>query len=225
MKLNKFIFLLSFIVVVTVSYSFRTLTKNNNQNTIAGTYKYLKDSVQSPNSNFFEEIELKQNNSFIYKNRMGGFMRNHITGNWRLSDDKLILNSSSNSKDTITSLTCENHKSDYFFEVTNQNGHKINYILIVNQDESRKLKEQYGSSLLNGIPNIQNIQIITSSGLYSKVLDLPLEKGKTSKCYSVKINEDRYFENEEWIVLKENKIQPKGMNQKLAEYFLYKVKQ
>lgn len=221
MILNKYIVFTLIITAVVSGCSFRTMSNNGQKDTLIGTYRYLKDSVPNANSRFFEEIQIKSDGSFIYKNRIGSFIRNEVNGNWRLEGNKLILNSPSSQKDLIKSVSCfSDETKDYHLKVRNQKGHKINYMLIVDGDESDTIKEQYSSSSINYVTSIETIQVITTSGLYSKVLELP--NNNKERCFEITVNEKRNFDNEEWT-FKEGKVRPKAFNRKSANYYLYKV--
>lgn len=203
------------------------LNKSNFQASITGTYRFVKDSTPNPNINFFEEIQIRTDGSFTYKYSIGSFIKNEIDGTWKLNGSRLNLNSTFDFSDQVKPVPCQSHANSnmekgYCFEVTNQKDQKINYILIFNGDDNIMLHEQFDKTCINNITEIEKIQIITTSDMYSKVLYLPISTDKI-KCFHVKINDIRSFDNEEWEFIDLNKIRPNAFNKKPSNYFLYKI--
>jgi hypothetical protein len=224
MNFNKYIIFTFIVTALILGCSFRTMPNNGQKDALIGTYRYLKDSVPNANSKFFEEIQLKPDGSFTYKNRIGSFIKNEVNGNWKLEGSNLLLNSPTSQKDVIEAIPCpsdNNGDLGYYVKVRNQKGHKINYMLIVDGNESNIIKEQYDNSSIKNVSSVENIQVITTFGLYSKVLALP-DNSDEKRCFEVTVNEKRSFDNEEWTFV-DSKVKPKAYNRKSAKYYLYKV--
>lgn len=224
MNFNKYIIFTFIATALVLGCSFRTMPNKGQNDTLIGTYRYLKDSLPNANSKFFEEIQIKSDGSFTYKNRIGSFIKNEVNGNWKLEGSNLLLNSPASQKDVIEAIPCPSNSNEdlgYYVKVRNQKGHKINYMLIVNGNESNIIKEQYDNSSIKDVSSIENIQVVTTSGLYSKVLALS-DYSYEKRCFEVTVNEKRSFDNEEWIFI-DGKVRPKAYNRKSANYYLYKV--
>jgi len=180
-----------------------------------GIYRYNRDSVESPNPRFAESIELKRDNSFIYKVRTGSFIRLELSGDWQIKGDSLILDGYSNIEETLLPKSC-NAQNGYLFDVKGLDGYPLNYSLSIN-DGSKWIRELHGPYTLDSDYKVESLQVVTSSGLYSKRFMIPSD----TNCFEVKISNKRYFKNEVWII-RENGLQPIGFDGKLAKYYLYK---
>ncbi len=223
MNFKKYSIFTSILTLFILGCAFRTIAINE-KDSLIGTYRYLKDSIPNANNKFFEEVEIKSDGSFTYKNRIGSFIRTEVRGNWKLEGNSLILDSPSSFKDLIETIDCPsdiNKDLGCYLKVRNQKGQKISYMLIVNGDEKNIIKEQYDNSYIKDVTMFENLQVITTSGLYSKVLDLPSNVDE-KKCYQAIVSETKSFNNEEWLFTK-GKINPRGFNGKYTEYYLYKV--
>ena len=186
-----------------------------------GEYEINWDSISNPNTNFYEHIELSSDGSFIYRMRMGGFIKTEVNGNWELKKQYLVLNSNNATPDTIDLKECDskNEISDsiYVIKVRNKKGYKINYSLILNGDRENIIKEQFDQTVISRKIPVNDVQIITSSGIYSNRLSI----SKKGRCFLVAINDKRVFVDEEWMLLN-NKIRPMGLDKNPVKYFLYK---
>lgn len=205
-------------IIAASSCAFKTSNQNKFSDNIEGTYHYVRDSVNNPNSRFFEEIIIKEGGDFIYKTRIGSFIKNEIKGKWKLEKGELILNDILGIKDNIIPIECTDKEDNYSFLIRNSKGHKINYSLIIDGNLNSPIREQFDVSLFNK-NNIDKVQVMSTSGRLSK--EFSLKSNSDKKCYKISINESRYFDNEKWKI-ESNKLRPRGMDGKPAEYYLYK---
>lgn len=210
-KMKKILFF-SFMIVVSCGFQKENFIKI--EPIIVGVYKFMPDSVSS-SSQFHESLQLKEDSSFIYKTRRGGFIRLEISGNWKYEKGNLILNSNNYISTKIT--TCEDTSNQYKIKIRDLEGEPISAHLILNNGE-RTIRDIFREVTVNNISQIRNIQIVATSGISSPVLDV---SKKQEKCYMILFPNKRQFNDEKWEV-KNNTLMPVGFDGKPTKYLLYK---
>lgn len=210
----KYLLLLSIIFLSCASWTRQEVGKSG-ESFETGIYRYKRDSVENPNPRFAESIELRKDNSFIYKTKVGSFIRLELRGSWEKKGDSIVLNEQTEVLESLSPKICSNDKG-YLFDVKGERGGRFNYSLSINNG-SQWLRDLNGPALLESDEEITDIQVVTSSGLHSIRFTVP----KGSNCFDVWVSNKRYFNNEVWMI-RGNKLQPVGFDRKLAKYYLYK---
>lgn len=169
-------------------------------------------------SHFYEDIELCQDNKFMY-NVNFNFSQYQVKGNYHILNDSLILNSYPQKERIIVFETNKGKMQNVTFEVLTKNNQYFNYniILILNNDEEIHIVNQWKKTKLKKI-DIKGFYIVDKNGLKSPKYIII---GKFTNYYKILFESSRVFENESWGITK-NKITPRGFNGKLQNYCLEK---
>lgn len=180
----------------------------NKENHI-GKYSYT-------NYRYYESIELKEGNKFTYFSKQE-FINYEIKGNYNIQGDSLVLDSSPQRDKIIVQESKKGSQKRNEIVVTDKNGRKMHYnlILILDNDKEIKLTEQWEKSKIKDV-DIKGFFLIDSKGLKSPVY---YKIGKFSNYFEVRFETTRVFDNEIWYI-KNNKIKPKGLNGEFENYFL-----
>lgn len=167
---------------------------------------------------FYESIELKENNKFIYYSKQE-FISYEIKGNYSLNGDSLTLDSSPQKDRIIVKESNKGKQSIITILVTDKFDNAIHYDIhfILTDNSEVSLKEQWQKSKIKN-KKIKAFYITDTKGLKSPIY---YKQGKFSNFFKVLFEPSRIFENERWYI-KNNKIKPKGLNGEFQNYFLAK---
>lgn len=179
---------------------------------LVGDYEYREP-------HFKESIKFFENKKFIYQctRQMAG--TDTIEGYYQIVNDSLIL-SSSPQRDKI--IVHEHNKGKFknkMFNVTDKNSDLITFHLYVTlQDNSQlEFRDCFEKIKFNSIP-IKSFYMIDTRGLKTSNY---LLKGSHTNFFEIQFETNRVFDNEAWG-LKDGKIQPKGLDGEIGNYYLSK---
>jgi len=197
MKINLFIIIIFSILI--------------GEDNVLGSYSYK-------NNKYFESIELKDNNKFVYSSKQE-FLNYEIRGNYHIIGDSLVLDSNPQKDKIIVRESIKGAKNKNIIFVSDKKGEAIHYnlFLILDNDKELKMTDQWEVSKIKD-QNIKGFYIIDSKGLKSPTYII---NGKYSNHFEVLFETKRIFENEKWF-LKDKKIKPRGLDSKFQNYFLEK---
>ncbi|AWG24861.1 hypothetical protein [Flavobacterium kingsejongi] len=169
-------------------------------------------------SHFSEDIELKENNKFIYNVKFN-FSQYQVSGNYHIIDDSLILNSSPQ-KDRI--LVFESKRGtikNSTFEVKSKSGAYFSYSIhiISRNGEEVEVKDQWEKSKFKKL-KIKEFYIVDKNGLKSPTYII---RGTNTNYFEILFETSRVFDNESWVI-KDGKIIPRNFQGELQEYYLEK---
>lgn len=181
------------------------------QISISGKYTYQT-------SHFSEDLELKENNQFIY-NVDFNFSQYQVKGNYHILNDSLILNSLPQ-KDRI--LVFESNKGNLrnlVFEIKTKKGKYFTYDLhlMLDSGEEITIKDQWEKSKIKNL-KIKSFYIVDKNRLKSPTYVIV---GKTTNYFEILFETSRVFENESWGI-KDNKIIPRNFDGHFQNYYLEK---
>lgn len=184
--------------------------------TISG--KYNTKNWSHNNRYHFEELILKEDNSFEYRYKMK-FIQINLTGQWNVEGNQLIL-TSSNAKDgklyTVESFETNVPEGYMRFDIRDFSKENINYSIKANNgDTTVMLRNRFG---ITDIPlhDVQSFQIIGSTYSYPET-EIDAENFNKVEVF---VNQKRILDEERWVILDEKRIRPIGLDNKPALYFL-----
>ena len=175
--------------------------------------KYVKPSSIYPEKT--EWIILNPDSTFEYFFRIP-FVTQNIKGKYSINRDTLILNSDGEKMIITEEYLPELPKKIKRFDVAYFSGNELNYQIIVKQRDKEKLFiDKYGTADIK-VKNMKEFCI------YS-LIKYPFYRLKKEKSnyFKVRINPERVFNDEKWLMTG-TKIEPLGLDNKLLEYYLEK---
>lgn len=186
------------------------------QNNLSGTFQYT-----GSNPLLEETLVLHPDNSFEYSLKMhiGIYFRN--TGNWFQRDSCLILDSHPQ-KDRLLVWESYKKKSKGFkIDVKEKNNKLCMYYhltVISSNNDTIVFRDQYDKTILKEQP--MSFWITNTLGVNSPEYKV---KSLWTNIFDVLFEESRVFENEDWIIIDQNKIRPRYLDGKFYKYFLERV--
>lgn len=177
----------------------------------SGVYSY---STPLSSSHYHEEISLKNDGSFYYKQSMP-FYRVKIIGNWQVSNGYLVLDSHPQRSKMLVKESW--HKQDgNVIQVRDKSENCIGYYLylITNKKDTLIYRDQFNKSIISRM--FSSFYIVDTKGLHSPVYNVI---GGRTNYFEVKFETKRLFENEYWMISKEGLI-PIGLDNKPQSYLL-----
>lgn len=207
----KFKLILSLIIVAGFSYCGYT------QINVYG--KYAKSDTIYPK--LTESIVLKRNHTFEYFRR-AAFTEFRVSGKWHVKPGYLLLNSSDsiNKNSYVTEKLIKSYSNDSIkIHISYLDGAKLFCTVVVNEgskDSGIKYNDVYDSIV---IPK-KNVATIT---VYSVIRHSTyFIKNRKSNYLNIKLNENRIFNNENWLFMNNKQIVPVGLNGAYVNYSLNK---
>ncbi|WP_152640725.1 hypothetical protein [Flavobacterium sp. 316] len=182
-----------------------------NEENYAGQYSFKS-------RNYYESINLKESRQFIY-NYKNEFISYEIKGNYRISNDSLVLDSNPQRDKIIIKEYNEGNKKNSLIIVKDKEGNILTYhiYIILLDDKVICLRDQWDKTKIKN-QTIKGFYIVDTKGLQSPTY---FKKGKFSNNFEVQFETKRVFENEIWIIEKD-KIKPIGMDGEYQNYYLEK---
>ena len=183
---------------------------------ISGYYSF--ESEINTSRPYYESLWLKEDGSFKHESSQP-FFKVSVVGNWQVRNDSLVLDSYPQ-KDKL--IVWENYikGKNTTIIVRDKSNQLFNYYLFVvtNKNDTITFKGQWDKTILKD--KIVAFYLIDSGGLYSPMYKIT---GGRTNYFEVFFEGGRVYENEYWEV-KNEKIRPKGLNNKEQSYFLTKQK-
>lgn len=169
-------------------------------------------------SHFSEDIELKENNKFIYNVKFN-FSQYQVSGNYHILNDSLILNSSPQKDRILVFEFKRGTMQNSTFEVKSKSGAYFSYSIhiILRNGEEIEIKDQWEKSKFKDL-KIREFYIVDKNGLKSPTYII---KGTMTNYFEILFETSRVFENESWVI-KDGKIIPRNFQGQLQEYYLKK---
>lgn len=168
--------------------------------------------------NYYESINLKENRQFVY-NYKNEFIRYEIKGNYRISNDSLVLDSNPQRDKIIVKEDNKGSKKNSLIIVKDKEGNILTYhiYIILLNDKVICFRDQWDKTKIKN-QTIKGFYIVDTKGLKSPTY---FKKGEFSNNFEVQLETKRVFENETWLIEKD-KIKPIGMDGEYQNYYLEK---
>jgi hypothetical protein len=190
------------------------------QDNIFGTYSHIDDSK-------VEFLELKSDSTFWYC--YGCSLKNswdddNSFGYWEVKDNSLLILNSTTPKivtiyedydKKLNLLTINVFPSDF----PNERHSFYNLFVITEKEDTLSFYKQLDKTTIRKKIKIKSFWIEDMTGLKY----LPYEViSVNNNIFNVIFYKGRVFENENWVIVNENRLRPKGIDGKLQDYFLIK---
>ncbi len=209
MKGNKIVGFLIIFFLITSNRIF-------SQNEITGTYSY---KFTKGTYSYFETISLYPDGHFSYK--MKGIMGLQIDvfGNWQKRNSCLILDSYPQRDKIIVNERFEKKVKGMIFNVTDKGGMNISYRLsaILQSGDTLMLWGQLGKVAIQ--ERVKSFWIEDTKGLKSPQRII---LSNVANVINVIFETQRVFENEDWTIIDEKKLNPRGLQGEFQNYYLNK---
>lgn len=188
------------------------------QREIAGTYSYK--FIEGTYS-YFETITLYSEGSFVYNLISSMGLKNKIQGNWQQRENKLILDSYPQRDKIIIREHYKKKTKGTVLNVEDKNGNKFFYHLyvVLQNGDTLLLRDQIGQTSIN--KKIKSFWIEDTKGLRSRKNMLLSEM---TNYVDVIFEIKRIFEDEDWLIMPDNKLQPRGLDGNFQDYYLDREK-
>jgi hypothetical protein len=204
----KCLFLIGFMHIC-----FAASAQNKN---IAGYYSF--ESGINTSRPYYESLLLNEDGSFKHESSEP-FFKLSVIGNWQVRNDSLVLDSYPQ-KDKL--IVWEKYKKggNTTIIVRNKSNELFTYYLFVitDKNDTITIRDQWDKTILK--EKIVAFYLACSGGLYSPIYKIV---GGRTNYFEVFFEMRRVYENELWEI-KNEKIRPKGLDNKDQSYFLTKQK-
>lgn len=187
------------------------------QSDLFGTFKYNRKEGPL----FDESITLYRNGTFKYVLKMDMGVSFENTGNWQQRDSSLILDSSPQKEKIIVWESYERKLQKTKFKIISKDsGIPMYYhlVAILPNRDTLIFKDQYIETTIRERPI--SFWIINTAGLKSSEYKI---KSIEANSFKALFENNRVFENEDWLIVDDNKIRPRGLDGDFHGYYLEKT--
>lgn len=185
------------------------------QSDLSGIFQYKRNSPL-----FNEMLVLYPNNNFEYILKMDMGVSLKSKGSWLQRDSCLILDSYPQKKKLIVSESYKKKQKNTSIEVRNkENKLPIYYHLtaILPNKDTIEYRDQFIKTIMKEKP--LSFWIINTIGLRSSEYKI---KSLETNVINILFENNRVFENEDWIIINNNEIQPRYLDGEYYKYYLKK---
>jgi hypothetical protein len=176
-------------------------------------------SPKQENNKFTAEaITLSANSTFEYIISTE-FTKIKVDGRWRLSGNKLILNSNVK-REKISVEEKKSRSNKLKFDAAYKTNELLYYQLyLLTSKGTLHVRDVFGDTSINHTA-LKGFYIMDARGFQYPTYFL---KNRQSNYFRIRLEKDRIFDNEVWQIKdRGNKLQPMGLNGKLMNYCLIK---
>ena len=188
------------------------------QDVLTGVYSYkFREGTYFYN----ETIILHPNGHFNYKMQSIMGLKIEIVGNWQKRGSSLILDSYPQKDKIIIRESFNKRRKGMIFNVEDKKGEKFTYHLhtVLQNGDTLSLRDQYGQ--INIQEKIKSFWIEDTKGLKSPQREI---LSSVANVINVIFETQRVFENEDWTIVDEEKLNPRGLQGEFQDYYLSKEK-
>jgi len=183
---------------------------------LSGIFQYKRERPL-----YEERLILHQNGTFEFFLKMDMGIHYKNTGNWQQRNGYLILDSYPHKEKLIVWESYDKKKKNLGIEVLNKEEKNYFYYhltAILSNNDTLVFRDQYIET--NTKEKIISFWITNTVGLKSSEYKI-----KSSGINTIKVlfEDNRIFENENWKIIDFDKIQPRGLDGNICNYFLERL--
>lgn len=178
------------------------------------SYKYTEGTYF-----YSETISLYPDGQFIYTIKQHPGLNTDIHGNWQKRDSCLILDSHPQRDKIIVHESFSKEQKGFVFNVEDKDGRKFVYHLyaILQNGDTLSLRDQFGRAHIR--ERISSFWITDTKGLKSPQYTMSSD---AVNIIHIQFELQRVFKNEDWLIIDERTLDPRGTDGNLRQYYLIK---